>query len=508
MIRRNITAVALVLLCASTTGAALRRDVRSTAPVHPWVLEHTRNGSEASFFVVLRDRAGLLETRRVPAAPDRRRAVRDALWSTAARSQAPLRSWLAERGIPHRSYYIVNAILVHGDRRLVEELSRRNDVLRIEGNPLVHNDLPLLPPATVLEVSGEPTIPWGIERTRAPELWALGITGEGIVVGGQDTGVDWTHPALIRQYRGWDGSTANHDYSWHDAIHDAPSNPCGSDTTEPCDDAGHGTHTMGTAVGFDGNTQAIGMAPGARWIACRNMDQGWGSPARYLECMEWFLAPWPPGGDPSQGDPHMAPDVTVNSWTCPASEGCSWDTLREAIEAQRAAGIFTVAAAGNEGPACGTVMNPPGLYDAVFTVGATDAADALAGFSSRGPTTANQDHPDLIKPDLVAPGVAIYSALPGGGYTGTWNGTSMATPHVAGAVALLWSARPWLANSIEATEELLVRGARPLPEVVENCGGDYTAGPNNSWGHGLLDVVRSWELAIPTPRRPGGRVSP
>ena len=73
----------------------------------------------------------------------------------------------------------------------------------------------------------------------------------------------------------------------------------------PCDDKGHGTHTIGTAIGDDGMGNQIGMAPGAKWIGCRNMDQGNGTPARYIECMEFFLAPYPVGGTPAQGDPTL-----------------------------------------------------------------------------------------------------------------------------------------------------------------------------------------------------------
>ena len=116
----------------------------------------------------------------------------------------------------------------------------------------------------------------------------------------------------------------------------------------------------------------IGMAPGARWIGCRNMDQGNGTPANYLECMEFFLAPYPLNGTPAQGDPDKAPDITTNSWGCPASEGCAPGTLQQAVEAQRAAGIMMVVAAGNAGPSCSTVDDTPGIYDAVYSVGAFD----------------------------------------------------------------------------------------------------------------------------------------
>ncbi len=173
------------------------------------------------------------------------------------------------------------------------------------------------------------------------------MNGQGIVIGGQDTGYEWQHPALMNQYRGWDGAVADHTYNWHDAIHEnnpntSPGNVCGFDSPQPCDDHGHGTHTMGTMIGDDGGANQIGMAPGAQWIACRNMEQGWGTPATYTECYEWFIAPYPAGGDPMRdGDPAKAPHVINNSWSCPVSEGCTDpDILRTVVENVRAAGII------------------------------------------------------------------------------------------------------------------------------------------------------------------------
>lgn len=456
--------------------------------VRPWVLAHTANGQTAEFFVVLRAQADLSTAKNLPTKVQRGRYVFHTLLDLATRTQAPLRRWLDQHHVWYRPYYIVNAILVRGDRALVNELAEREDVLRIEGNPHVHNALPR--PVPSLNEERTSSIEWGIERTHAPDVWAMGFTGQGIVVGGQDTGVDWTHPALKGHYRGWDGSSADHDYNWHDAIHDSTGNPCGNDSPEPCDDYGHGTHTIGTVVGDDGQGNQIGMAPGAKWIACRNMDNGVGTPARYLECFQFFLAPYPVGGTPSEGDPDKAPDVTNNSWGCPASEGCSWDTLKSAVEAQRDAGIMTVVSAGNDGPSCGTVGDPPALYDAAYSVGATTSSDDLASFSSRGPASNNAGNPNLMKPDIVAPGSNVRSALPGGGY-GTMSGTSMAGPHVAGAVALIWSAKPALKNDQGATEDLLNSSAYRLSSIVESCGGDYVNGPNNSWGFGLVDVKQA-----------------
>ena len=163
------------------------------------------------------------------------------------------------------------------------------------------------------------------------------------------------HDVPKPHYRGWDGANANHNQNWHDSIHDSVGNPCGNDSPEPCDDFFHGTHTIATAVGDDGGTNQVGMAPGAQWIGCRNMDEGNGTPARYIECMEFFIAPYPLGCTPNEGDPAKAPDITNNSWGCPPSEGCAVNTLQAAVEAQGAAGIQMVVSAGNSGPGCSTV---------------------------------------------------------------------------------------------------------------------------------------------------------
>ena len=169
-------------------------------------------------------------------------------------------------------------IWVRGDMADVQALARRGDVAHIYANPAVHVDEPLRGPADAAgpQAAAQPdAIEWNITKVGAPEVWAAGFTGQGVVIGGQDTGYQWDHPALKGKYRGWNGSTANHDYSWHDAIHVTGSS-CGADSLFPCDDHGHGTHTMGTMVGDDGAGNQIGMAPGAKWIGCRNMNSGCG----------------------------------------------------------------------------------------------------------------------------------------------------------------------------------------------------------------------------------------
>jgi subtilisin family serine protease len=326
-------------------------------------------------------------------------------------------------------------------------------------------------------------VEWNLTQVGADAVWGQGFTGQGVVIGGQDTGYQWTHPALLASYRGWDGSSADHAYNWHDAIHSG-GGICGADAPAPCDDDLHGTHTMGTMVGDDGGANRIGMAPGARWIGCRNMDEGVGTPATYAECFEWFVAPTDLGG--ANPDPGRAPDVINNSWACPPFEGCAHDTLKTVVENTRAAGIIVVVSAGNEGGACESVVWPPAIYAAAFSVGATDASDAIASFSSRGPVTV--DGSGRLKPDVVAPGVGVRSSIPGGLYAGL-NGTSMAGPHVAGQVALLLSARPDLKGQVD-TVEALIRASALGRATTQVCG-DIPANqvPNPIYGHGRIDAA-------------------
>src|SRR2546430_11464150 len=445
-------AVALVAAVASSRVVGKRVELPRKRAFHPapvqkiapWVMEHTANGQQAEFFVLLPNQSDLSPAANLPTKTEKGRFVHQTLLEKAQSTQGPILQWLRDRHIENQSFYIVNAILVKGDRQLAETLAARPDVARVTGNPHIHNDLPERGPIeeSPLQPGAPATVEPGITYTHAPDVWALGFRGETVVIAGADTGIRWTHNALKPHYRGWDGVNANHNQNWHDSIHDSIGNPCGNDSPEPCDDFFHGSHTFGTAIGDDGGTNQIGMAPGAKWIGCRNMDQGVGTPARYIECMEFFLAPYPVNGDPSQGDPTKAPDITINSWGCPTSEGCSVNTLQSAVEAQAAAGIMMVVAAGNSGSSCSTVTDPPSFYAESYTVGALNTGtDTIAFFSSRGP--ANVDGSGRTKPDITAPGTSTRSAsnASDSAYT-IASGTSMATPHIGGGTAPLCSAHP------------------------------------------------------------------
>ena len=443
------------------------------------VITDTANGGTTEALVVLADQADLSPAAALPSKLEKGRFVVNTLRAVAAQSQAPLRAFLAQRGVPYQSFYIVNMIKVTGNLALMQELAARSDVSRIDANPQVRTSLPI--PSGVDANAAPAGIEWNVTRVRAPNVWSLGFRGEGRVVAGADTGVQWDHPSFKARYRGWDGTNVNHDYNWHDAT--------SQHSPTPIDPYGHGTFTLSQMVGDDGKGNQVGVAPGAQWFACRNMDvNGTGSPATYTECFQFLIAPYPVGGDPNEGDPTLAPDSINNSWGCPASEGCSANTLLAVLDSVRAAGIFPAVAAGNSGSSCSTVSDPPAIYDSSVTVGATNSSNQISYFSSRGPVTV--DGSRRMKPDISAPGENIRGAVPGGGYQSGWSGTSMATPHIAGGVAMLWQAKPVLIGDIDGTEKTLTRSAVHM-KSTQNCGGSGQKFPNNIFGWGILNLLHA-----------------
>lgn len=461
--------------------------IDSSAKIEPRVLAATADGMSASFIILLADQADLSAAYDIQDQDARGWFVYQTLRDHAESTQRGLRASLQAQGFQYKSFWAASAILAYGGRDLLTTLAARNDVWAIESNEPAQWIDPFFAAATpALTTPNAPE--WGVQNVNAPKVWALGFTGQGIVIGNQDTGMQWDHPALQPHYRGWDGMTATHDYNWHDSIHDSVGNPCGNDALVPCDDNNHGTHTTGTTSGDDLAGNQIGVAPGARWMGCRNMDRGFGTPARYMECFEFFIAPTDLSGN--NPDPTMRPHVINNSWGCPPSEGCAPGTLQTVVENTQAAGIFVTVSAGNAGfLGCGSVNDPPALYDASFSVGAYDIGNNLAGFSSRGPVTV--DGSGRLKPDIAAPGVSVRSSVRGNGYA-FLSGTSMAGPHVVGTVALLWSAVPALQRQIQQTKDVLTQTANPGVNVFPDpmCGGiPSTTIPNNSFGFGAVDAL-------------------
>lgn len=359
--------------------------------------------------------------------------------------------------LARQDLWIVRATALTASSDFVRQLITSPDVAEIR---LDHYEQYITPEQALGPESAAVTTPtWGLSQIRAPEVWAtLGISGTGAVVAIMDTGVDMLHPALSSNYRGNLGhGLFNHTGSWFDIVNGG---------LYPYDDYGHGTHVAGTVAG-SGN---IGVAPGAQWIAVKVLsNQGYGYDSWIHAGFQWLLAP--------SGDPALAPDAVNNSWTSTAS---SSTTFADDIALLQAVGILPLFAAGNSGPSSGSVGSPasnPG----VFAVGASDPDDEVTSFSSRGPSPW-----DEVKPHVVAPGVNVLSSVPGGVYALN-NGTSMATPHVTGLVALLRSADPTL--SVAEITDLIVQTAIPLGLPL----------PNNDTGWGRIDAF----AAVATATRAG-----
>jgi subtilisin family serine protease/subtilase family serine protease len=459
----HIVTSAFIVLAAFLAGAQNRPD-----RIHPALeqkLQQLAQGEKLAVIVELDTQAKpLLAISKMPGATRREkaRAVVDALRSMADQNQGPLREHLqkqraagaAERIIP---FWVFNGIAVTATEPLIRSLASRPEVREIRLD--VRIPVPSLSAAR--KVPASPAAEWNLEQVRAPEVWALNpaYDGAGTVIGSFDTGVDLNHPDLHSRYRG------NHQISWFDPY---------SEHAVPFDFHGHGTHTTGIAVGGNASGSSIGVAPGASWIAAKGWnDAGVGDASTFHQIFEWFLAPG--------GDPDNAPDVVNNSWAFEEA-GCLTEFLPD-IEAWRAAGIFPAFASGNDGPIPGSARSP-GAYPVAFAVGSTDASDAISDFSGQGPSPCDNS----IKPDLAAPGEAVLSAIPGG-YE-ILSGTSMATPHVTGAVAVLRSIKPSL--TVEELESVLTSGATD----IEN------PGPDNASGAGRLDLFVSAQVALHGPGFP------
>lgn len=468
--------------------ASALEDIRVQASV----VKRIKEKGKADLLIVLKDQADLSPALKIKDRSKRISYVYKTLTTLAEKSQANLVQSLGKKAV--RSFYINNSILVkNGDEKLIQTVLSFPEVAQVF---LDQEGSLKLPTVKAPLVSEDEDIPESIKLINADKVWnELGVKGMGIVIAGQDGGYHWTHEALRGKYRGTTGLGVNHNYNWHDAIH-TKGGRCGPDTKQPCDDTGHGTHTMGNMVGDDGKGNRIGVAPDAKWIGCRNMKDGAGTASTYLECFEFFLAPFPIGGNPkTDGKPELAPHIVNNSWACPSSEGCTGGEFVGATKALKAAGIMVVAAAGNEGPGCGSIGDPPGTYsDDVFVVGAYDRYNkGIASFSSRGPSRFT----GAVGLDLVAPGTAIRSSVIGDREYDHKSGTSMASPHAAGAIALLWSARPQLIGQIDETTEILRKTAKKITST-QSCGKfPGMIIPNVTFGYGMMDIYGAIQAVAP-----------
>lgn len=499
----KVPAILIIILFVFTNSTFQVGNNYNPGKIDPDLLYVLENENQARYLIKVKGKATFTDIDKSLIKEEKGKAVYASISENAKLSQAPVISYLKNEAIHYKVLKIVNTIVVETNFDIAKEITLIENVDKLIYDPSIYQKVPT-GEAHAIEARGAGEPEWGLQNIFADQVWQLGIEGEGIVVGGADTGFEWVHPTIRNQYRGTQTDTVIHDYNWHDAIHtlnplngdttnDASNNPCGLSVPYPCDDHNHGTHTMGTMVGKDSMNQ-IGVAPKAKWIACRNMDRAWGAPSTYLECFDWFLAPTDLNGE--NPDPSAAPDVINNSWRCPPKEGCNPDNyglMQEAIQVLKNAGIFVVVSVGNEGPGCGTVDSPPAIFDESFSVGAYQFTDSIAHFSSRGPALG--DNLQQTKPNIAAPGVDVRSAIRNGGFK-KLSGTSMAGPHVAGAVALILSANPALRGQTDIIEQLLTDNARKI-QTSQDCGNiDGSIVPNNTFGHGNLNVLAAVKEAI------------
>ncbi|HSJ57583.1 MAG TPA: S8 family serine peptidase, partial [Anaerolineae bacterium] len=447
-------------------------------------LDASEDGT-AEVLVVMAEQADLSAAYQIADWEARGQYVYDTLKATADRTQAGVLKYLQENGVESQTFLSVNAIGLTTSKAVVETLAAMPEVQAIEPAGTFE-----IPEPIVEATTDAPTaIPWNLSNIGANEVWStFGVTGAGIVVANIDTGVEYTHPALVGAYRGNLGSgNFDHNYNWWD-----PRNACeisGFAAGEPCDNDSHGTHTMGSMVGNDNPadplvaTNAIGVAPGAKWIACKGCEyvEGWPcSSFALLECADYIVAPWDSTG--ANADPAMRPHIVNNSWGGSADDG--W-YFNDALSAWRAAGIFPAFSGGNAGPACETSHSPGDYYNS-FATGAVNSLDVIASFSSRGASELG-----VQKPQVSAPGSSVRSSIPGGTYA-NFSGTSMASPHTAGEVALIWSAQPELVGQVWATERLVEQTAMEIQDG--QCG--QPERPNYVYGWGRISAIKAVTTAL------------
>ncbi|WP_053174437.1 S8 family serine peptidase [Nonomuraea sp. SBT364] len=451
---------------AVTPGAAQADPPANEPKIAQDLMTTFGKAGTADFWVRLSDKADLATASKIRSRTPRGQEVVARLKATADSSQKSLRELLKAEGVKSTSFWATNAVHVKdAPEALARKIAGMQGVEEIRAPKTYKIPEPVRTEALSATVQG---LAWGVSNINADDVWAeTGRRGEDIVVANVDSGVQFDHPALVRSYRGNNGDgTFTHDHNWIDPLGDC-------DTAAPCDKHGHGTHTMGTIAGDDGAGTRIGVAPGVKWIAGVGCPDGSCPEEALIKSSQWMLAPTDLSGQ--NPDASKRPHIVNNSWGSDPSN----DPLMEDIQlAWAASGIMGIWSNGNAGPGCNT-SGAPGSRTINYSVGAHDVNNRIASFSSRGDGQDGQ-----VKPDISAPGVAVLSALPGNAYE-AWNGTSMAAPHVTGAVALLWSARPEYVRDLDGTRLLLDLSAIDTDD--RSCGG--TAGDNNVYGEGRLDAL-------------------
>ncbi|MCB2210307.1 S8 family serine peptidase [bacterium] len=480
----------LVLVMSFTGGNVYAEGTEQEGPiVDPELLARFDRSAEVGYLIRFDAQADLSAAYELGWV-ERGQYVVDTLQQLAAESQSEVRNYLEREGIAYEPFWIQNVIAVESSSRAAfEGLFEYTEIYSLNVIPQIS----LVEPEAAEQAagaSGDRAVEANLTHINADDVWGMGFTGSDLVVGSIDTGVRYTHEALVGQYRGnLGGGSFDHDYNWLDAV---------SGQAVAYDDHNHGSHTVGIMVGDDKAGNQIGVAPGAEWIACKALNSaGNGTGTDLLECGQFMLAPTQVDG--SGANPNLRPQVVNNSWgDCGQSYN---DWYEDTIDAWEAAGIYPVFANGNAGncaysypPGLNTVGNPARGYN-VTGVGSTGRSDGqYANHSNWGPTdsldTLNPMGYANIKPQVVAPGVSIRSSLGSGDSSyAYYTGTSMSAPHVSALVALMWQAGSCLTGEYVQTETLLIETAIAIPYDTGN--GDEGPGnvPNHATGWGEIDAL-------------------
>ncbi len=476
---KKLLLIVLILIAYTTANAQfaevstrLKQKLSSMSP-----MEYT------PVLVLLKDRVNIealdaqLYSQRATA-QFRAKTVIDALMDKARTTQGPILSALESKKLAgkvrnYESFWISNMILVDANAETIQDLIRRTDVEQIDIDALLEYDKPLEPAFDA--PNGTEASEIGLKVIKANKMWEIGITGAGRLVMNIDTGVEGTHPALSARWRG------NNGQPWWRAWFDK-----NGSTTSPADCDGHGTHTMGIMCGRSSAGDTVGVAPNAQWIAARTICS---SPhtSNSIAAFQWAMNP-----DSNSGTTNDMPDAIGNSWYDPdVTNECS-GIYKTTLDALEAAGLAIVFSCGNSGSGASTITKPKNINTNLvnaFSVGNINGNNPfpypIASSSSRGPSLCGGTGSLLIKPEVCAPGTSVRSSYTGGGYS-LLSGTSMACPHIVGAVALLRQVAPNLTG--KQILEALYNTAVQLP-----VGGVE----NNDYGKGVIDVWAAYQSLGP-----------